>query len=292
MELDLREAAEYCIQIARYAGAYLRSSYGNVKLESKSSSAPKGADSDTFCAVTEVDRQLQRSIAKMLLTKYPTFEFFGEEDSADVFDASQDGEVLGKINSNKSAYQFVIDPLDGTYRYATMDSRHGFFLGLLRDQDLVLAVSYSPRQDILIHAIKGVGCYRNDRPFQFQSSIDDHVLINSKAAKNLDLLQTLKDSDLFVIRPKHTGSMYDMLMLEYAASMISLQTNTHDHVASLAVEEAGGCALVFDGRKLIPASGFNWRTAHRKEGNGIPAYIAANSPEQAYRLADILNDFL
>jgi len=285
--MNYEEVASDCIDVARFAGGYLSEHYGKAIPREKMAVLPEGVDPATFNVVTDVDINLQREVIKRLMEKYGNFEYYGEEDPNKVFDLERDRELINQIQNNRSKYQFVIDPLDGTGRYASRDARHGFFLGLLEDNHFALSVGYNPKQDSLTHAIKGKGCFRNGKRFFFDSSVDDHVAINSKADRNTGFKNDLIKENLFLMRPKHTGTMYDMLFLQYAQALISLKSNTHDHPLTLAVQEAGGSVLVYDGNDFVSGTDFDWRKESSKKDGNIPAIICANSLDNVKKYADL-----
>ncbi|MBW2980578.1 hypothetical protein KY360_04130 [Candidatus Woesearchaeota archaeon] len=284
---QLEGVLEECIDAARFAGTFLGDYFypGATLKRRKMDEVPEGIDPSTFNVVSDVDLALQAHVARRLLDKFPDFEFFGEEDPAKVFDPIEDRDIIERIQTNHSRYQFIVDPLDGTGRYLALDARFGIFIGLLEDNNFVLAVGYNPKQFSMTYAIRGQGCYMDGNKFRFNSTIDDHLVLNTKANRTEAFKAELQDEGLFLMRPKHTGTMYDMLFLQHAFGMVSLKTNTHDHPLSLAVEEAGGTVLVYDGKQFVRGSQFNWRNESSKKDANIPAYIAANTEENALALS-------
>jgi fructose-1,6-bisphosphatase/inositol monophosphatase family enzyme len=279
-------------KVAALAGHTLREEFGRAVPREKYQSVPEGTHPSTSNVVTDLDLKLQRQVAISLLTAFPDFEFYGEEDTEEVFDASKDAWVLEKLNTNKHRYRIVCDPLDGTGRYAARDSRYGLFLGLLDGPSYAVALGFSPASNQLTTAIKGSGCSRNNQPFSFCSSINDAVVLNSKSAELKGLAELLQAKGMSIMNPRHTGTMYDLVFLEYAKGLISMQTNTHDHVLSLAIEEAGGAAMVYNGKEFVPASEFNWRSPRPKQEGNLQAYIAAKDRATAEELISLASRFI
>lgn len=97
--------------------------------------------------VSEVDRQAEAEIIKILHQAYPDHSILAEEN--------------GSFEGNE--YQWIIDPLDGTTNYL-----HGFpvfavSIALAFGNDLLHAVVYDPLRDELFTATKGDGAMLNNR---------------------------------------------------------------------------------------------------------------------------------
>ena len=289
---ELLAIHDYCTGMAKYVGGFLEINFGHAKVERKGGIIPHGVDAATYDVVTNVDLSIQRQVATLLLEQYPEFEFYGEEKPERVFQGEPEHPVLEKIRKNSSIYRFVVDPLDGTGRYAKEDARFGFLIGLLENQRFVVCVAYNPMQRSLTSAVKGHGCWRNTKKFEFKSTVDDHIVINSRVDKIRELKNDLTDAGLFIMRPKHTGTMYDMLFFQYAPFLVSMKTYTHDHVLALAVEEAGGVVLVHDGDKFVDSGEYNWRSEESKLEPNIPAIVAANSRKNAEIITEILSPYV
>ncbi len=278
-------------------GEYLKEHFGKVSAQKKFENSPVATDDSIINVVTTADLEMQRLAAIRLLSAHPGFEFFGEEAPSKVFDPERDSAILERIASNQNEYQYVADVLDGTARYAAGDARYGTFLGLLKNKQFVVALGYMPHQDSMITAIRGKGCWRNGKPFRFDSSISDHVAVNSKIEREYKsfsralLFERLESHSMRPIIPKHTGSMYDLLFQQQICAMISFRTNTHDHVLSLAVEEAGGYTLVYHNGEFVPGSEFDWRSEQAKKDANIMCYVAAKDKETALNVAELARQF-
>jgi len=289
---ELLDIHDFCVGVSLYVGRFLEANLGKARAERKGGPIPEGVDEDTYDVVTNIDLSSQKQVATLLLEQYPDFAFHGEEDPKKVFKDEPNSPVLNKVLENDHIYQFVVDPLDGTGRYRDRDARFGFLLGLLENGRFVVCTAYNPMQQSLTSAVKGQGCWRNNRRFRFQSTVDDHVIINSKADRKSGLKCNLASAGLFIMRPKHTGTMYDMMFLQYAPFLVSMKTNTHDQPLTLAVQEAGGIALVHDGNNFIDASDYNWRRSESKKDANIPAVVAANNRANADIIRELVSRYV
>lgn len=135
------------VEAARLAGSYQRHRFTSpITIDLK-------GDKDL---VTEVDRESERLIVELLLSRYPDHTILAEEGTYPV--ASSD-------------MRWIIDPLDGTTNYA-----HGFpwfcvSIGLESAGELVAGVIYDPVHDELFTTTKGGGAFLNGRLLQVSSRL-------------------------------------------------------------------------------------------------------------------------
>jgi len=100
--------------------------------------------------VTEVDHAAEAVIIKTLLEAYPQHAILAEES--------------GKEHGNqKSDYQWIIDPLDGTTNFIHGLPIYAVSIALAHRGQVQQAVVYDPTRNDLFHASKGRGAYLNDR---------------------------------------------------------------------------------------------------------------------------------
>ncbi|MGI4985563.1 MAG: inositol monophosphatase family protein [Janthinobacterium lividum] len=98
--------------------------------------------------VTEVDKASEAAIIGTLLAAYPDHSILAEESGA---------------TDNRSDYQWIVDPLDGTSNFI-----HGFqyycvSIALLHKGVPTQAVVYDPTRNDLFTASRGAGAYLNDK---------------------------------------------------------------------------------------------------------------------------------
>ena len=97
--------------------------------------------------VTEVDRQAEQEIIKVLRKAYPSHAILAEES----------GEQAG------DDYQWIIDPLDGTTNFLHGFPQFSVSIALRHRDRLEQAVVYDPLRQELFTASRGSGAQLNDR---------------------------------------------------------------------------------------------------------------------------------
>jgi myo-inositol-1(or 4)-monophosphatase len=198
--------------------------------------------------VTDMDLRSQKVIVNTLKKFVPDHNILSEEDL----------EI-----DKESEFTWVIDPLDGTHNY--MDSRYSFGvnIGLLREDELLFALSYLPfgnrlegGRELYI-AKKARGVFMNDKHVRVSEKKDLRdmtLLLNSSISRDPE-----SASSLFSIlvrrfnRIRIPGSA--AVELCYIASgradvMVAQYLKPYDLVGCLHVEEAGGKVTDFFGNPV------------------------------------------
>ena len=125
--------------ISQMLNAYSKSiADGLTKIEQKSA----------FDLVTNVDKEVEVEISAAIKKQFPTDNIHGEETSG---------------NQQISGRTWTIDPIDGTCNMASAIPLYGVQCSLFDDDDVVLSAIYLPHWNYLLYAIKGQGCYLNDK---------------------------------------------------------------------------------------------------------------------------------
>ncbi|KAF2455429.1 inositol monophosphatase [Lineolata rhizophorae] len=134
---DFHEIRDTLVSVAQVAGDMMRAADPSVREDSdtKRNSADR---------VTECDKAVEMMVLDRLTTKYPSFDFLGEE-------TSKAGQTLG------DGPTFVCDPIDGTLNFI-----HGFpncavSLALAIERKPVVGVVFNPFRRELYSAIRGFG---------------------------------------------------------------------------------------------------------------------------------------
>jgi len=133
-----RSALEVATQAARKAGKILLAHFHSEK-EIKH----KGKGN----LVTDADILSEKLIVELLKREYPACNILSEE-------ASSTTRVTG--------YTWIVDPLDGTNNYVFGIPFFCTSIALVKDEDILLGVTYDPLRDELFRAEKGRGAYLND----------------------------------------------------------------------------------------------------------------------------------
>ena len=102
--------------------------------------------------VTEVDKQAETAILKVISRHFPDQAILAEES--------------GKLGERESEYLWAIDPLDGTTNYAHGYPQVAVSIGLLFQGVPKVGVVYNPLYKELWSAAKGNGATLNSRPIR------------------------------------------------------------------------------------------------------------------------------
>lgn len=100
---------------------------------------------------TEIDKESEKQILKVLKAKFPKHNFLSEE--------------IGK-EDNGSDYWWVIDPIDGTGSYFSGLPTYGISVGLLKDGKPILGVLNFPALNNLYWSVEGKGAFKNGKRIQ------------------------------------------------------------------------------------------------------------------------------
>lgn len=99
--------------------------------------------------VSRVDRESEQIIQQCIHAEFPDHGFLGEE--------------FGRQSLKKSAFQWVVDPLDGTTNFLRSIPHYAISIALLHDNAIQLGVVYDPVKDELFHATKNGGAFLNGK---------------------------------------------------------------------------------------------------------------------------------
>src|SRR5690606_3522112 len=105
--------------------------------------------------VTEVDQAVEEAVIRILRTAYPDHAFLGEES----------GQVLPEVASadDTPAFQWIIDPLDGTTNFLHGFPVYAVSIALAQRGQITQAVIYDPGRNELFTASRGGGAFLNER---------------------------------------------------------------------------------------------------------------------------------
>ena len=99
--------------------------------------------------VSEVDMACERTIIDILREAYPTHQILAEE--------------TGVTGPEKSAFQWIIDPLDGTTNFLHGFPQYAVSIALKRENEVIEAVVADPVANEVFTATRGVGAFVNGR---------------------------------------------------------------------------------------------------------------------------------
>src|SRR6185369_13202309 len=130
---------QICEEAARVGGQILLDWVGKIEAREKGP-----AD-----LVTQADLASQEEIRKILLGKYPSHRFVGEEG--------------GGSGSGDSEYRWIVDPLDGTTNYVHQIPMYCTSIGLEFRGELVCGVVFDPVSKECYMAETGGGAHLNGK---------------------------------------------------------------------------------------------------------------------------------
>src|SRR5690625_4428117 len=115
--------------------------------------------------VTTMDKETEQFFAYKIKEKYPQHLLFGEEGYGDEID-SLDGTV------------WIVDPIDGTMNFVHQKRNFAISIGIYQDGIGEIGLIYDVMADVLYHAQKGNGAYKNELQLnQLDSSLNLHESI-------------------------------------------------------------------------------------------------------------------
>lgn len=143
------------MQAARTAGDYAHQMHkGDLVIATKT---------NEMDLVTQVDKENEQTIRRIVLETYPDHEFLGEE-------YGMEGSV-GK-DADKPVVRWIIDPVDGTVNFA-----HGLpiwcvSIGVEIDGVVECGVIYNPNLNELFTALRGEGAWLNEKPIHVSKQVN------------------------------------------------------------------------------------------------------------------------
>lgn len=139
---------EFTKQIALEAGKIIRSHY-----RKKIGISQKSSKSDL---VTEVDKQTEKFLIKIIKKHFPQHEILAEE-SAYATHSTKASLAETYLTPTHAPFRWIIDPLDGTTNYIHGLEYFAISIGLEYKGKTIIGVVYSPILNELFSAEKGKG---------------------------------------------------------------------------------------------------------------------------------------
>jgi myo-inositol-1(or 4)-monophosphatase len=128
-----------CEEAARAGGAVLLDWIGRFGVREKGPSDP----------VTDADLASQEAIRRIVLGRFPSHAFIGEEQAG------------GALPTD--GYCWVVDPLDGTMNYVHGVPHYAVSVALVKGEEIVAGAIYEPQSQECYLAAQGEGAYLNGR---------------------------------------------------------------------------------------------------------------------------------
>lgn len=221
------------LDAARAAADVIRGFYQrNVKIEVKADKTP----------VTEADVRSEEVIRDLLMQRFPTYGFYGEE--------------TGKSDLHAESV-WLVDPIDGTKSFVRECPFFSTQIALMRGGRFVLGVSCAPAYNELAWAERGCGAFLDGKPMRVSpvGTLDAAIV----SAGNLKTLAAspawARFGDLIggINRIRGYGDFVHYHLLARGALDVVLESDVNIlDIAALTVivEEAGGRFTDLQGRPV------------------------------------------
>ena len=213
--------------------------------------------------VTQADTTIEERIRERLLAAFPDHGLVGEEYGTETADAS---------------VRWYIDPIDGTHNFIRGVPLFGTLLAVERDGELQAAVISAPALDERWWAHRGGGAWARNRgettPRRIRASgvtrLEDAQVLYGGAREIVTSGRAPGFEGLLADawRERGFGDFwgYTLLAEGAAEAMVEVGLKTWDAAAPFVlVEEAGGRATDFEGRRAIDSGSFLASNGHLHE---------------------------
>jgi histidinol-phosphatase len=231
MNPDWRSRYEQAIDITRQAGQLaLRYFDTGLAVEWKADASP----------VTIADRETEEHLRSCLSQAFPGDGFLGEEY----------GDQPGT-----TGYRWILDPIDGTRSFVRAIPIWAVLVGLEYRGELIAGIVDAPPLGHTYHALRGAGCYRDQRRIHVsdQSDLSKSLLFYSslswfvKAGREKEFLDLVRRTE----RQRGFGDWYGFLLVAQGSGEVMVEHGVHVwDVAAIKpiIEEAGGRFSNWDGK--------------------------------------------
>lgn len=146
--MDLRALTLDVVELCRQVGM-------NIKIEERKVKEADIEEKSLNSLVSYVDKQAEERLVKSLGEFLPDAGFIAEE---------------GTSAKKGKAYNWIIDPLDGTTNFLHGLPVYSVSVALQKDQEIILGVVYEINQDECFYAWKGGGAFLNQDRIQIGQS--------------------------------------------------------------------------------------------------------------------------
>ena len=206
--------------------------------------------------VTEADVNAERVITKALLERYPNALVVGEEACA------AEPSLLSGLKEAELA--FVLDPVDGTFNFASGVPLFGVMLGVIVKGETVAGIIHDPVGDDWLIGLKGGGSHirRADGGLSAVRVADPVPVSEMTGAVSWSFLAEPERSRLAknhakclaLIGYRCAAHEYRVIAQGYAHFAVYAKLMPWDHLAGALIHtEAGGYVARFDGSPYLPS---------------------------------------
>ncbi len=227
---------------ARKAGQLITRAFSDVKIW-------EVRDKGRFDYVTELDKRVEACLLECLSEAYPDHGFLAEESGH---------------RPGSAAYEWVIDPLDGTKNFVHGFPHFGISMAVMQEGRLEHGLIYDPLRDELFTASKGKGAQLNNYRMRVSERPGLHgallgMAIPVQETQQLDFFKRFQKLSPHIAGLRQSGSA--ALTLAYVAAgrldgSLELGLQPWDIAAgALLVREAGGVVVDWQGGENFLSTG-------------------------------------
>jgi len=224
---------EKMIKAARAGGDILKKYYG-YSLETTQKS-------NTSDFRTKADLESEEAILLILEAEFPVYNIYSEE--------------KGEIDKN-SEFTFIIDPLDGTNNFVLGIPNFSISIGLLKHDEIIAGVIYSPIIDNVYYAEKALGAYFDGKKLEVnkesdikRATISHNCSYETYHSETVKVIQSLYSKDAKRVMFNWSPT-FDFCMLASGRieGIINNNSELYDFAAGkLIAREAGALISDFNG---------------------------------------------
>lgn len=191
--------------------------------------------------VTAVDRESERIVFAVIRKHFPSYSVLSEESG---------------LTQRKSEYQWIVDPIDGTFNFIMGVPFFSVAIALVRGGTVIVGVIYDPMQKKLYHAEAGRGAYCNGkriqvsahRPFAHAFNTFTHGKTPRDARRIAELYARLRSNHISFRNIGCVSLQLAQVAHGLTDSYLGLSMHPWDYAAgALLVAEAGGTVSDFRG---------------------------------------------
>lgn len=194
--------------------------------------------------VSDADKEIEKLLIADIGAKFPEHAIVGEESPA---------------RAGKGGYCWYIDPIDGTTNFTRGISHCLISVALFDEQGPLVAVLSAPQNNILYHAVRGGGAFKNAKNIAVSSSASFNMLVGGMGWKGAEKGAELFKKLLTVTRTLRVfGSDATQLALVAEGRLdcfATTYTSLYDVGAGmLLVSEAGGKVTDWSGKPFTKSA--------------------------------------
>lgn len=194
---------------------------------------------DSNDMLTKYDTETNDKILQHLEKNYPNISIISEE--ADEI-------------SKDSEYAFVVDPIDGTRNFVRNIPVFYIGIGLVKNNETILCLTYNPITEELFWAIKGQGSYKNNMKLRVSNRSIELSDLQIRTIPNKKLEREIVCKIIEVAHQvKNEMSCHHEIAgvaCDRYDGFISKNSKSWDYCHYLLVEEAGGKVTDWSGNKF------------------------------------------